>query len=58
MQLCLQLELIFYRWLKLKVRVKKFVIRLIGAIKGFPKDIAHYKRSDEWGEAVIQYLSK
>lgn len=37
---------------------KEVCDRLIGAIKGFPKDIAHYKRSEEWGEAVIQYLSK
>lgn len=32
--------------------------RLIGAINGFPKDISQYKRADEWGPAVIQYLSE
>lgn len=43
---------------QIKSEGKEVCDRLIGAIKGFPKDIAHYKRSDEWGEAVIQYLSK
>ncbi|CAK7903501.1 hypothetical protein CAAN3_06S07030 [[Candida] anglica] len=32
--------------------------RLVGAIKGFPEEIALYKRSIEWGPAVIQYLEK
>lgn len=31
--------------------------RLIGQIKGLPADIAEYKRANEWGPAVIQYLS-
>lgn len=31
--------------------------RLIGAINGFPEDIAYYKRSAEWGPPVIRYLS-
>ncbi|EMG48342.1 hypothetical protein SBY92_003252 [Candida maltosa Xu316] len=32
--------------------------RLIGAIRGLPKDISQYKRGDEWGPAVIQFLSE
>ncbi|RLV92259.1 hypothetical protein JA1_003316 [Spathaspora sp. JA1] len=31
--------------------------RLIGAIRGLPRDISQYKRADEWGPAVIEYLS-
>ncbi|EGW35513.1 uncharacterized protein SPAPADRAFT_58749 [Spathaspora passalidarum NRRL Y-27907] len=31
--------------------------RLIGAIRGLPEDISQYKRADEWGPAVIEYLS-
>ncbi|KAI3405576.1 hypothetical protein KGF56_001594 [Candida oxycetoniae] len=30
--------------------------RLIGAIEGFTPDISAYKRADEWGSAVCQYL--
>lgn len=32
--------------------------RLIGAIEGFPDDIAVYKRSKEWGPPVIKYLQQ
>lgn len=32
--------------------------RLIGAIKGFPPEIAEYKRANEWGPPVIEYLER
>lgn len=32
--------------------------RLAGAIKLLPEDIAKYKRSKEWGPAVVQYLEE
>ncbi len=32
--------------------------RFIGAIRGFPDDIAEYKRLVEWGPAVVAYLQE
>ncbi|CAK9441308.1 uncharacterized protein LODBEIA_P51770 [Lodderomyces beijingensis] len=37
---------------------KEVCQRLIGAIRGFPPEISQYKRADEWGPAVMQYLSQ
>lgn len=41
---------------KLKLEGPEVSERFIGAIKGFPDDIADYKRSVAWGPAVIDYL--
>ncbi|KAI5965592.1 uncharacterized protein KGF55_000954 [Candida pseudojiufengensis] len=43
---------------EVKAEGKEVRERLIGGIKGFPEDIARYKRASEWGPSIIQYLEE
>ncbi|KAI5955277.1 hypothetical protein KGF54_001838 [Candida jiufengensis] len=43
---------------QVKAEGKEVRERLIGGIRGFPEDIARYKRASEWGPSIIQYLEE